>query len=90
MKIKDGFVLSEVEMELMKARECHPDMNSTHEGYAKILEVLDELWEDIKISPRKLDIEGQMQLRKRMRQETIQVAAMAIRFVTDVISEGKK
>lgn len=69
-------VLQEVKTELAKARKAHPDMNSAHEGYAVILEELDELWEEAKgHSPNQL---------KRMREEAVQVAAMAVRFIEDV------
>src|SRR6476619_4813163 len=38
-------VLMEVQRELSQARATHAPMNSHHEGYAVILEELDELWE---------------------------------------------
>lgn len=47
--------------------------NSTHEGYAVILEELDELWDAIKGNVSK----------KIMRKEAIQVGAMALRFLND-------
>ena len=45
--------------------------NSTHEGYAVILEELDELWEEV----RKKDHD-----KLRMRTEARHIAAMALRF----------
>jgi hypothetical protein len=63
--------------ELNTARENFPDMSSEHEGYAIILEELDEAWDEIKKSPSKRDP-------KRVRAEMIQVAAMAIRFLDDL------
>jgi hypothetical protein len=68
-------IVHEVAVEVARARSKHRSMTSAHEGYAVILEELDELWEEVKIkecSP------------ERMRSEAIQVAAMAIRFVLDV------
>lgn len=63
--------------ELEFAREHFPPMHSEHEGYAIILEELDELWDEIKKSPKKRDKEA-------LRKEAIQVAAMAIKFVDDL------
>lgn len=88
-------VLLEVAKELANARATHAHMNSHHEGYAVILEELDELWEVCKRNthakhmfghePQNVERERQRK-RKRadMRKEAIQVAAMAIRFVEDV------
>lgn len=51
--------------------------SSAHEGYAVLLEEVDELWDEVKRkqSARDLDI---------MRKEAVQVAAMALRFLVDV------
>ena len=73
-KIKS--ILSQVEVELYKAVISYKPFNSAHEGYAVILEELDELWDEVKKKPSKVDIE-------KMRKEAIQVAAMAIRFIND-------
>lgn len=71
-------ILDDVEEELASAIEKFGKFNSAHEGYAVILEELDELWEEIKAKPNDERMD-------RMRAEAIQVAAMAIRFVMDVI-----
>jgi len=69
-------VLDEVGQELAAARSEHAPMNGPHEGYAVILEELDELWDEVK---------GRNTNRRlRMRQEALQVAAMAVRFIEDV------
>jgi transcriptional regulator with XRE-family HTH domain len=61
--------------ELRTARSAHGPMHGRHEGYAVILEELDELWAECKKrSPEAI----------RLRKEAIQVAAMAMRFVLDV------
>lgn len=65
--------------ELARARFKHRDMASAHEGYAVILEELDELWDEIK---------AQTPDRSKMRKEALQVAAMALRFVEDVCDKG--
>lgn len=62
-------------IELRRAMEKHGPMNSAHEGYAVILEELDELWDEIKL--QKPD-------REKLRKEALQVAAMALRFIYDV------
>ena len=70
-------VLAEVEKELDRAHVLYKPFNGPHEGYAIILEELDELWNDIKASKPHSD-------RSDMRKEAIQVAAMAIRFIQDI------
>ena len=70
-------VLTEVGEELSRALRKHEKVNSAHEGYAVILEELDELWDEVKVRANK-------RRTKKMRKEAIQVAAMAIRFVLEV------
>ena len=61
--------------ELLRATRLHGPMRGTHEGYAVILEEVDELWDEVKKKhPDKA----------MLREEAIQVAAMALRFVVDV------
>lgn len=62
-----------VQSELLCARIRFPAFNSAHEGYAVILEELDEAWDEIKRN----DLAA-------ARKEMIQVAAMALRFLLDV------
>jgi len=65
--------------EVDRAEELYPTFHSLHEGYAVIKEELDELWDMIKKSKKlKADI--------YMKEECIQVAAMAIRFIEDLYS----
>jgi hypothetical protein len=66
-------VIAMVVAELRKARAKFPQFNSAHEGYAVLLEEVDELWDAIK---RNDDANA--------REEAQQVAAMAIRFLLDV------
>lgn len=68
-------VLEAVAAEYQAAAKKHYDFHSAHEGYAAILEELDELWDEVK--RRDKDISA-------MRKEAIQVAAMAVRFILDV------
>lgn len=67
--------VSDVIDELAAARAEHPPMHGAHEGYAVILEELDELWDEIK---RKVQNET------AIRDEAVQTAAMALRFILDV------
>ena len=68
---------TEVMNECLDAQEKYPPMNSPHEGYAVILEELDELWELVK---QKQDSHNHAAMRK----EAMQVAAMAIRFMVEL------
>lgn len=65
--------------ELGRAFIKFPKFAGPHEGYAVILEELDELWAEIKDDKRSKDDRKQA-----MRAEAIQVAAMALRFVVDI------
>ena len=66
-------IIALVRAELVRATGKFGAFNSYHEGYAVILEELDELWDEIKGGQRPAEL----------RAEAIQVAAMAIRFVLD-------
>lgn len=65
-----------VKLELYAAKRNYPPVASVHEGYAIILEELDEFWEICKLKPANRGTEA-------MRRELIQVAAMAIRTLED-------
>ena len=62
--------------ELDHATELYGPMTSPHEGYAVILEELDELWEEVRKKPA-------ARSKEKMRAEAKQIAAMAIRFMVD-------
>ena len=74
-------VLEKVRDEVLRAQDLHPPINSLHEGYAVILEELDELWQHVKNRVRSPE------LMRAMRKEAIQVGAMALRFLVDVCGE---
>lgn len=69
-------ILEDVELELISAISRYAPFNSAHEGYAVILEELDEMWQDIKAN-RLLESTA----------EAIQVAAMAVRYLLDIGSK---
>jgi phage terminase large subunit GpA-like protein len=61
---------------LAKAEARYAPMRGPHEGYAVILEELDELWAEVKRWPKHDPAD--------MRKEALHVAAMALRFIKDV------
>ena len=76
MKTKTAFRL--VEDELERATKEFGNFNSPHEGYAVMLEEVEELWDEIKASKGTND---------RILTEAVQVAAMAVRFLVDLGDE---
>ena len=85
MIIQDAIALNDVATELQRARRLFGGtFASAHEGYAVILEELDELKEFV-FEKR------ETRNRRKMRAEAVQVAAMALRFAFDVtpLSEQK-
>lgn len=77
--------VAEVLDEVRKASKNWPKFNSAHEGYAILLEEVDELWDEVKVNQKRRDL-------IKMRSEAKQVAAMAIRFMGDCCDEinGRK
>ena len=67
-------IIKEVIAEYQRASDKFPPFHSAHEGYAVIQEEVDELWDCIKgnLAPN------------LTRDEAVQVAAMALRFIVDV------
>lgn len=72
----------EAVVELRVAEVNWPPFNSAHEGFAVLMEEVDELWEHVKTNQKKRDLAA-------MRKEAIQVAAMAMRFAKEVCSEER-
>ena len=70
----------DLETEHLKATQMYRAFRSMHEGYAVILEELDELKAEVWKKPRLRD-------RELLRKEAIQVAAMAFRFAVDLTDE---
>jgi hypothetical protein len=65
--------LTAVGLELRSAMRKFPTFASAHEGKAVIEEELDEMWDAIKAN----DV-------GHAREEAVQVAAMAVRFLVDI------
>ncbi len=70
-------ILEEVELEVERANGMYPAFHSPHEGYAVIKEEIDELWEEIRANKT---CSGN----RPMRNEAVQVAAMAIKFIENL------
>ncbi len=70
-------ILDAVESEVDRATALHGPFRSAHEGYAVLLEEVEELWAEV----RKRRGERSA---SRLREESIQIAAMAVRFVRDL------
>ena len=80
--------VEEIVLAYVKARSKHAPMRGPHEGYAIILEELDELWDVVKVwqpadATAMDDYTANM---KRMRKEALHVAAMALAFLLEVAS----
>jgi hypothetical protein len=72
-------------VEVKRAKEKHPgDFHNKHEGYAVLLEEVDELWEEVKKNPKKMTAAELTAWEQKLYTEAIQVAAMAIRFASEV------
>lgn len=70
-------ILGEVKSEVDKAVAKHAPMNSPHEGSSTIREEFEELWEHVK---------SDTGTTPEARKEAVQVAAMAVRYILDLIS----
>lgn len=72
MSMNLDLALQQVRNEVLRATAKFPPFNSAHEGYAVLLEEVDELWDEVKANnPSKQE------------KEVIQVGAMAVRFLMD-------
>ena len=67
--------LKEVENEYRAEFARYGAFHSYHEGYAVLLEEVDELWDEVK---------KRQQDREALRKEAMQIAAMALRFMVDL------
>ncbi len=69
-------ILHDIKKEFVSASQKFDSFKTYHEGYAVILEELDELWDEIKAKKHS---------HENMKKEAIQVAAMALRFIYDLL-----
>ncbi len=75
MKLKEATKLATAEVN--RATKKYEQFQSAHEGYAILLEEVDELWDAVKLKQKSSERINEL------RKEAIQVAAMALRFLTD-------
>lgn len=69
--------LDDVIREFKSASSSHDKFNSAHEGFAVLLEEVDELKAEVWKRPSKRNL-------KRLHDEAMQVGAMALRFMVDI------
>lgn len=75
-KIKE--IMGLIEGEMRRAAGKHNPLNSFHEGWAVMMEEMDELWDEVKKQTGKRDLPN-------MKIECKQIAAMAARFMYDLL-----
>jgi len=76
--MKADLALDLILMEYHDAIKVHLPFNNPHEGFAVILEELDELWDEIKATKNSVERTDQMKI------EAAHLAAMALRFMVDM------
>lgn len=83
MKIFDAIdkkIALEIDAELLRTTRINGHFHSAHEGFAVIFEEVYELWKEIIKKQTERD-------RVLMRKEAIQIAAMSVRFIQDLLEE---
>lgn len=76
--MKESTAFKLVKDELDRATELAGPFNSPHEGYAVLIEEVDELWDEVKAN------EGTSH---KGTSEAVQTAAMALRYLIDLCPE---
>jgi NTP pyrophosphatase (non-canonical NTP hydrolase) len=70
--------LAEIKSELFRASATYHQYHSEHEGFAVLLEEVDELWEAVRLK------QSDPTRKEKVRDELIQIAATAHRFLNDL------
>lgn len=78
-QLKD--VITDLQTEVYKAMHKHAPMRSPHEGHSVIEEEFDELWDHVKADTGRTPA---------ARKEALQLAAMAVRYIIDLIDTPKE
>ena len=73
-----------ISKEYTRATNIFNPFNNAHEGYAVLLEEVDELWEAVKMNQK------HPERTTRITDEATQVAAMAMRILVDCGSHGSE
>jgi hypothetical protein len=81
-------VAADVVKEHMRARTIHAPMHSLHEGYAILKEEVDEFWDLVKMNRTKMSDEALEAHYQKLKEELIQISAMAQRLIVDVVEKG--
>ena len=74
---KLSMILLDIKLEFMDASAEFGEFHNAHEGYAVLLEEVDELWENVKLN------QSNKQRIRKIHDEAIHVAAMALRLIYD-------
>jgi hypothetical protein len=77
-----GDAAIEAVTEARRAAEKFPPFNRAHEGFAVLLDEIDELKAHVWTNQKRRDLEA-------MKKEAVQVAAMALRFIADICNEER-
>lgn len=75
--MKEQTAIDLIVEEYHKASKKFPEFNSAHEGYAVLLEEVEELWDEIK---RNNNV--------RFAPEAVQAGAMCLRFLVDICGKN--
>lgn len=75
-------VVADILSEVLRATGKYPPFHTCHEGFAVLLEEVDELWDQVKIKQGRRDID-------KLYSEAIQVAAMAVRFAHELCDDER-
>lgn len=73
----------EISEEVARARNLHPPFHSLHEAKAVIEEEFEEFWDEVKVNPKKLTATQIEERNAHLREELVQLAAMAVRTLVD-------
>lgn len=76
-------IADEIVKEVLRAATLHAPMHSPHEADSVIREEYEEFWDEVKA----FNLPKGRDTRPRMREELIQLAAMAIRAISDIIDK---
>jgi len=79
--MKAEIAIAAIVEECAAASKANGPFHSAHEGYAVLLEELDELWEEVRLKKCERDS-------RRLAKEAIQVGAMALCFLQDICADG--
>jgi len=80
---KTEHIVNAIYQEYLKASRSNPPFNSAHEGWAVIMEEVDELWEEVRKKKANRSV-------AHMKKEAKQIAAMGLRFIIDICDDDNQ